>query len=211
MRRRNLAALTEQAQHELRKISSSRKRDLVEERLRCEAEPVGAGGAQRTGSHDGRQHGLAVMKVLDESGRRHRNVEARGPGRSLAITKGHEVIAERDEVTVRADARLETVPPSGTVVIAADIVLARPDELNRSARNRFRNRRSLYHVVVHYPEAETAPGTCQMQGNSVGRDAEGVVERLQSPLRCLAGRPDLESAFFVARRAVLRFHGRMRN
>src|SRR6266513_3610241 len=109
------------------------------------------------------------MKVLDESGRRHRNVEARGPGGSLAITEGHEVIAECDEVTVRADARLETVPPSGTVVIAADIVLARPDELNRCARNRFRNRRSLYHVVVHEPAAATAPCTCQIAGKSVGR------------------------------------------
>src|SRR5437016_5429131 len=64
VRRRNLAALAEQAQHELRKIRSSRKRDLIEERLRCEAKRVGAGRAQRTGSHDGRQHGLAVMKVL---------------------------------------------------------------------------------------------------------------------------------------------------
>src|SRR5256884_9180592 len=92
VRRRNLAALAQQAQHELRKIRSSRKRDLIEERLRCEAKRVGAGRAQRTGSHDGRQHGLAVMKVLDESGRGHRNVEARGPGGGLAITKGHEMI-----------------------------------------------------------------------------------------------------------------------
>src|SRR5204862_6093436 len=132
------------------------------------------------------------MKVLDESGRRHRNVEARGPGGSLPITEGHEVIAECDKVTVRADARLETVPPSGTVVIAADIVLARPDELNRYARNRLRNRRNLYHVAVHEPAAEAAPGPSQMQGNSVGRDADGVAEGLQSPLRCLAGRPDPE-------------------
>ncbi len=151
------------------------------------------------------------MKMLDESGRRHRDVEARGPGGSLAITKGHEVIAECDELTVRADAGLETVPPSGTEVIPADIVLARPDELNRYTRNRLRNRCNLYHVVVHEPAAEAAPGTCQMQGNGVRCDAEGVVERLQSPLRCLAGRPDLESAFYVAGRAVLRFHGRMRN
>src|SRR5256886_4157353 len=87
-----------------------------------------------------------LMKVRDESGGRHRSVEAGGPGGSLAVTEGHEVIAECDEVTVRADARLETVPPSWTVVIAADIVLARPDELNRYARNRLRNRRNLYHV-----------------------------------------------------------------
>ena len=151
------------------------------------------------------------MKVLDESGRRHRNVEARRPGRSRAITEGHEVIAECDEVTVRVDARLETVPPSGTVVVPTDIVLARPDELNRNARNCLRNRRNLYHVVIHKPAAEAAPGTCQMQGDSVGCDAEGGVERPQSPLRCLAGRPDLESAFFVSRRAVLRFNRRMRN
>ena len=151
------------------------------------------------------------MKVLDESGRRHRNVEARGPGGSLAITEGHEVIAECDEVTVRVDARLETVPSSGTVVVPTDIVLARPEELNRNARNCLRNRRNLHHVVIHKPAAETAPGTCQMQGNSIGYDAEGVVERLQSPLRCLARRPDLESAFFVARRAVLRFNRRVRN
>src|SRR2546430_16130050 len=79
--------------------------------------------------------------------RGHRNVEPRGPGGSRAITKGHEVIAKCDELAVRADARLETVPPSGTVVIPADIVLARPDELNRYARNRLRNRRDRKSVV----------------------------------------------------------------
>src|SRR5204862_2076141 len=107
----------------------------------------------------------------------------------LAIAEGDEVIAECDEATVRAAAGLETVPPSGTVVIAADIVLARPDELNRYARNRLRNRRNLYHVVVHEPAAEAAPGASQMQGNSVGCDAEGVVKRPQTPPRGLSGRP----------------------
>ncbi len=75
------------------------------------------------------------------------------------------------DVAVRVERGAQFMPRAWAVKVVADVVFARPDQLDRHA-GLHGDGRGLNHVVVFQPPAKTAAGAAHMDDDLVARDAE---------------------------------------
>ncbi len=104
------------------------------------------------------------------------------------------------------------MPAARPVKIALDVVLARPEQLDRRAGQLFRDRRRLHHVIVDQPPAKAPAHPGEVDGDRVRRHAERLDDRAPSGLGQLGRRPEFERAVLVPERgAILRLHRGVRD
>ena len=141
-------------------------------------------------------------------------------GNSLAGTTEFvlaDEVAIRDELAGRVEPGLEVVVGRRPVLVVGHVVFARPQQLDRNARQPRRgplvgddlgDAGDLDVVVAHQPASESAAGPDQMHRDVLRRNAGAQRRMLQAG--DLARRPDLEAAVVVVRRRVLRLERRVR-
>ena len=138
-RRGSRLRVREQIEPELQRVLARRVRQLVEERLdrrtRTPLLPGARSGPVGTPERHQRR------SRASSSGRSAPGTRGRSERRARRFAERHEVVLPRDRACRRVDAALEVVdsPRGGRVVL--DVVLARPQQLDRRAGTASRSRR----------------------------------------------------------------------
>jgi hypothetical protein len=115
-----------------------------------------------------------------------------------------------DEIARRVEAALEVVVAGGPVEVVAEIVFARPQQLDRRAVHLARDPRGFRHVVVEDAAAHAAPHAHEVDRDVALLHAERLRDDGAPFARRLRADPDFELAVLVMGRAVLRLEGRVR-
>ena len=129
----------------------------------------------------------------------------------IAFAEGDEVIAPRHELSARVDATLQVVIPAGSIHLVTHVVFARPQQLDRDARDLLRDRRRFRDVVVGETTAETATGLHHVQRDVGILETRRARGHADTTLRRLTRRPHFELAVLELRDAVLGLERRVRD
>ena len=128
---------------------------LVQEGLEDESKGIIPRRAQRARRHSQRYERHAVVEIVDELCRELAGIHSRRSSNPVAGSKGHEMIAERDQLAVLVETALEEVEARRSIEIVLDVVLPTPEQLYRRADG-LRDPGGLNHIVVKQAPAEAA-------------------------------------------------------
>ena len=131
--RRNLRRV-QQIDAELNRVLSRRVRQLVDERLEHPGVRVAARRAHRPRRHAQRHQRCPRREIRHESRGKLRGWQVALRRELLALAVGHIVIAPRDDLARRIQARLQVVPPSGPIVIVMEVIFAGSIAASRARR-----------------------------------------------------------------------------
>ena len=120
------------------------------------------------------------------------------------------MLLPRDNLAGRVESRLEVVVAGRAIEVVGQVVLPRPEQLDRRAVHLARNPRGFGHVVVQDAASEAAAHAHEVHGDVAVADAERLGNHLPAFARRLTADPHLELAVLEMRGAVLRLERGMR-